>query len=65
MPLIFFFFFFFFFLPSQISLHILQIAQKYISDPVLFHREDVDSDVKFDVRYIVMLLNVKPLKVCE
>lgn len=41
----------------------MQIAQKYISDPVLFHREDIDGKVKFDIRYIVMLLSVKPLKV--
>ncbi|XP_042874118.1 tubulin--tyrosine ligase-like protein 12 isoform X1 [Penaeus japonicus] len=40
-----------------------KIAQKYISNPVLFHRDDINCDVKFDVRYIVMLLNVKPLKV--
>lgn len=43
----------------------LQIAQKYISDPVLFHREDIDGKVKFDIRYIVMLLSVKPLKVSD
>lgn len=41
----------------------LQIAQKYLSDPVLFHRNDIDADVKFDVRYIVMLLSAEPLKV--
>ncbi|KAG7169029.1 tubulin--tyrosine ligase-like protein 12 [Homarus americanus] len=40
-----------------------KIAQKYISNPVLFHREDIDADVKFDIRYIVMLLSVEPLKV--
>ncbi|KAG0721345.1 Tubulin--tyrosine ligase-like protein 12 [Chionoecetes opilio] len=39
------------------------IAQKYISDPVLFLREDIDVKVKFDIRYIVMLLSVKPLKI--
>lgn len=43
----------------------LQIAQKYLSDPVLFHRNDIDADVKFDVRYIVMLLSAEPLKVCR
>ncbi|XP_045597076.1 tubulin--tyrosine ligase-like protein 12 [Procambarus clarkii] len=40
-----------------------KIAQKYITTPVLFHREDIDASVKFDIRYIVMLLSVEPLKV--
>ncbi|XP_071521090.1 tubulin--tyrosine ligase-like protein 12 [Panulirus ornatus] len=40
-----------------------KIAQKYVSNPVLFHREDIDANVKFDIRYIVMLLSVEPLKV--
>lgn len=43
----------------------LQVAQKYISDPVLFYRDDIDGKVKFDIRYIVMLLSVKPLKVSD
>ncbi|KAK7069751.1 Tubulin--tyrosine ligase-like protein 12 [Halocaridina rubra] len=40
-----------------------KIAQKYISNPVLFHRADIRADVKFDLRFIVMLLNAQPLKV--
>ncbi|CAL4081098.1 unnamed protein product, partial [Meganyctiphanes norvegica] len=40
-----------------------KIAQKYLSDPVLFHRNDINADVKFDLRFIVMLVSVKPLKV--
>lgn len=47
----------------QFEYTMLQIAQKYLSDPVLFHRDDIDADVKFDVRYIVMLLCAEPLKV--
>eukprot|EP00092_Neocalanus_flemingeri_P052355 GFUD01061191.1.p1 GENE.GFUD01061191.1~~GFUD01061191.1.p1 ORF type:complete len:449 (-),score=129.92 GFUD01061191.1:18-1364(-) len=39
-----------------------KIAQKYLHDPVLFHREEVGM-VKFDIRYIVLLSSIKPLKV--
>ncbi|KAJ8315078.1 hypothetical protein KUTeg_007228 [Tegillarca granosa] len=38
-----------------------KIACKYIEDPVLFYREEI-GDVKFDIRYIVLLSSVKPLK---
>lgn len=39
----------------------LQIASRYISEPVLFNRDDVGW-VKFDVRYIVLLKSVSPLE---
>lgn len=37
-----------------------KIAQKYIEDPVLFSRPDC-GDVKFDIRYVILLKSVKPL----
>lgn len=37
-----------------------KIAQKYIEDPVLYSRPDC-GDVKFDIRYVVLLKSVKPL----
>ncbi|XP_053597060.1 tubulin--tyrosine ligase-like protein 12 [Microplitis demolitor] len=39
-----------------------KIAQKYISSPVLYPRPGV-GNVKFDVRYVVLLKSVKPLVV--
>lgn len=39
-----------------------KIACKYITDPVLFPREDVGM-VKFDFRYVVLLTSVRPLEV--
>lgn len=38
-----------------------KIACKYISDPVLFPRDDVGL-VKFDIRYIILLRSVHPLQ---
>ena len=40
----------------------LKVACKYITDPVLFHREEI-GNVKMDIRYVVMLVSVKPLVV--
>ena len=40
---------------------VLQVVSKYIESPVLFLREDV-GPVKFDVRYVVLLRSVKPLR---
>ncbi|XP_046614168.1 tubulin--tyrosine ligase-like protein 12 [Neodiprion virginianus] len=39
-----------------------KIAQKYISDPVLYSRPEIGR-VKFDVRYVVLLKYVQPLTV--
>ncbi|KAH8413760.1 hypothetical protein KR222_007834 [Zaprionus bogoriensis] len=39
-----------------------KIAQKYIERPVLFRREELDAQVKFDVRYVILLKRVKPLE---
>ncbi|XP_024146022.1 tubulin--tyrosine ligase-like protein 12 [Oryzias melastigma] len=38
-----------------------KVVCKYIDDPVLFHREEVGL-VKFDVRYMLMLRSVRPLR---
>ncbi|XP_017025140.1 tubulin--tyrosine ligase-like protein 12 [Drosophila kikkawai] len=39
-----------------------KIAQKYIERPVLFRREELEGRVKFDIRYVILLKSVKPLK---
>lgn len=40
-----------------------KIAQKYIENPVLFKRIDINGMVKFDVRYVILLKSVDPLEV--
>lgn len=40
----------------------VQIASRYISDPVLFYRSDLAINVKFDIRYMVLLSSVEPLR---
>ncbi|XP_051016067.1 tubulin--tyrosine ligase-like protein 12 [Acomys russatus] len=40
-----------------------KVVSKYIESPVLFLREDVGT-VKFDIRYVVLLRSVKPLRLC-
>lgn len=37
-----------------------QVVSRYITNPVLFYREGIGK-VKMDVRYIVLLVSVKPL----
>lgn len=39
-----------------------KIAQKYITNPVLFYRPDCSGFVKFDLRYVILLKSVKPLE---
>lgn len=39
---------------------LMQVASRYLTDPVLFYRDDV-GHVKFDIRFIVLLSSVKPL----
>ncbi|XP_059147124.1 tubulin--tyrosine ligase-like protein 12 [Physella acuta] len=39
-----------------------KVACKYIEQPVLFYRQDIQSKVKFDIRYLVFLTGVKPLR---
>ncbi|CAN9508056.1 unnamed protein product [Ophioblennius macclurei] len=38
-----------------------KVVCKYLEDPVLFHREEVGL-VKFDIRYMLMLRSVQPLR---
>ncbi|KAF6773118.1 hypothetical protein AHF37_07490 [Paragonimus kellicotti] len=38
------------------------IASRYVTDPVLFYRDDIQANVKFDVRYVVLLRSVQPLR---
>ncbi|XP_017061437.1 tubulin--tyrosine ligase-like protein 12 [Drosophila ficusphila] len=39
-----------------------KIAQKYIERPVLFSRDELNGLVKFDIRYVILLKSVRPLK---
>ncbi|XP_077091081.1 tubulin--tyrosine ligase-like protein 12 [Siphateles boraxobius] len=38
-----------------------KVVSKYLEDPVLFHRDEVGM-VKFDIRYMVLLRSVEPLR---
>ena len=39
----------------------LQVACKYITDPVLLQRLNEIGWVKFDIRYVVLLVSTQPL----
>lgn len=39
-----------------------KIAQKYLENPVLFHRHEI-GNVKFDIRYVILLKSTNPLTV--
>ena len=39
-----------------------KIAQKYLENPVLFHRAEIEGRVKFDVRYVILLHSIEPLR---
>ena len=41
---------------------IVQVACKYVSEAVTLHREDLGADVKIDVRFLVFLASVDPLR---
>lgn len=45
----------------MLFLILFQVVSKYIENPVRFHIEDVGL-VKFDIRYVVLLRSVKPLR---
>ncbi|VEN54255.1 unnamed protein product [Callosobruchus maculatus] len=44
----------------KLSLTGPKIAQKYISNPVLFYRPECNGKVKFDIRYVLLLKSVEP-----
>ncbi|XP_078272630.1 tubulin--tyrosine ligase-like protein 12 [Rhinoraja longicauda] len=39
-----------------------KVVCKYIENPVLFERDDVEGLVKFDIRYVILLRSVQPLQ---
>ena len=47
---------------NLVSLFLSYLSVRYIEDPVLFDRPGLGK-VKFDIRYILLLQSVKPLKV--
>lgn len=49
------------FLTMCFCIFIFQVVCKYLEDPVLFSREGVGM-VKFDIRYMLMLRSVQPLR---
>ena len=46
---------------TVLSVRATQVACRYITDPVLFYRDDVGGYVKMDIRY-VLLKCVHPLE---
>ncbi|KAK9869307.1 hypothetical protein WA026_003059 [Henosepilachna vigintioctopunctata] len=46
----------------RVSSTLPKIVQKYIENPVLFHRPECHGYVKFDIRYVILLKSVKPLE---
>uniref|UniRef100_A0A0K8W362 Tubulin--tyrosine ligase-like protein 12 n=1 Tax=Bactrocera latifrons TaxID=174628 RepID=A0A0K8W362_BACLA len=39
-----------------------KVAQKYIERPVLFKRAELDAEVKFDIRYVILVKSFQPLE---
>ncbi|XP_011177893.1 tubulin--tyrosine ligase-like protein 12 [Zeugodacus cucurbitae] len=39
-----------------------KVAQKYIERPVLFKRSELDAEVKFDIRYVILVKSFQPLE---
>ena len=47
---------------TVLSVRAIQVACRYITDPVLFYRDDVGGYVKMDIRYVLLLKCVHPLE---
>ena len=47
---------------TVLSVRATQVACRYITDPVLFYRDDVGGYVKMDIRYVLLLKCVQPLE---